>query len=208
MHALDRGTREEEAENDGTQEADDNWCFNILLNFWNVITGHISYPISLLACLLYKSDAFFCVIEGHIVSPDIENEAEVITDLKPAFYLGSQDTDDNFCDEGFREDKKIYINKQTQTDHEVILDGCLPHYHCKLPETPARSQSECLSIMNSDVSISFFCFCHFRGNISTCLSLMGSVTSTLAANHGSGISTPASQVIWKKSLSQFTSKWA
>ncbi|BFY97963.1 hypothetical protein BsWGS_01004 [Bradybaena similaris] len=80
----------------------------------------------------------------------IENETEVITDIKPAFYLGSQDTDDNFCDNSFREEKRIYINKQTQTDHEVILDGQLPHYHCKLPETPARSQNECLCILNSD----------------------------------------------------------
>ncbi|CAG5133215.1 unnamed protein product [Candidula unifasciata] len=77
---------------------------------------------------------------------------------KPAFYLGSRDTEDNFCDERFREDKKIYNNKQTQTDSEIIFlgqsqfDVSESGGHClyKLTSAPARSRDECLTIMNSE----------------------------------------------------------
>uniref|UniRef100_A0A0B7BAU7 3-hydroxy-3-methylglutaryl coenzyme A reductase n=1 Tax=Arion vulgaris TaxID=1028688 RepID=A0A0B7BAU7_9EUPU len=85
---------------------------------------------------------------------------EQVKNIKPAFFLGSPDVDDNSSEEDTQRDNELSCSHiETQTDPEEAITGSMMdnvhlskfHYEPKLSDTPPRQQEDCVAIMNSDV---------------------------------------------------------
>ncbi|CAG5130254.1 unnamed protein product [Candidula unifasciata] len=85
---------------------------------------------------------------------------EKLPEVKPAFFLGSQDSDETSSEEETRKDNEPSgSHKETQTDPDITRldqkedDIQAPHflYEPDLSDKAPRPVDECLSIMNSDI---------------------------------------------------------